>query len=353
MLRLRPPSLLLLATIVTASAHAQVGGIRGDVRSADTKLRLPYSTIVLQGLLGQFTDDSGLFSIPDLAKGRYQLTVRAIGYLPFDTSIVVGTEPVKLHIGLLPLAIELPPVTVIGRACIDPGPPVRDSEPELAAIFDQLRENAARYRLLSDAYPFRYWIERQIADSPPPPPPPPSPRDKAQHPAIDTLERRSDARRAYKPGGLVFDQAGPHGRERTLQLPTVIDLADSIFHRSHCFTFAGVDTIEGRSQWRIDFLAAERLSTPDVAGNAWLDAETYELRKLVFRLTRPEKAMNSLRDLEVTVAFGDLLQSLPIPTRIEARSEGGQGRRAFKGREAQRLIRVEFLKAPPGLESRP
>ncbi len=351
---LRLPSFVVVATILAASAHAQGGGgvIRGDVRSVETRLPLPYSTILLKGITGQFTDDSGVFSIPELASGTYQIVVRAIGYLPFDTTIVLGLAPVVLHVGLLPLAIELPPVTIVGRACIEPGPPVRDSEPELAAIFDQLRENAARYRLLSDSYPFRYWIERQVADSPPPPPSGSS-RDRSVHPAIDTLERRSDARRPYKPGGLVFDQAGPQGRERTLQLPTVIDLADSIFHRSHCFSFAGVDTIDGRSQLRIDFLAAERLSTPDVAGDAWLDADTYELRKLVFRLTRPEKAMNSLQNLEVTVAFGNLLQSLPIPTRIEARSEGGKGRSAFKGHEQQRLIRVEFLKAPPGLAPRP
>src|SRR6267142_530538 len=130
----RLPSSLVLATIVAAAAHGQ--GIRGDVRSAETKLPLPYSTILVKGITGQFTDDSGVFSIPELASGTYQVVVRAIGYLPFDTTIAVAIEPLVLHVGLLPLAIELPPVTIIGRACIQPGPPVRDSEPELAAIFD-------------------------------------------------------------------------------------------------------------------------------------------------------------------------------------------------------------------------
>ena len=340
---------LAVAAVVATSAQAQA--IHGHVRAAETKAPLPYSTVVLQpGLDGQFTDDSGAFTTPELPPGAYHITVRAIGYLPYDTIVVVAAQPLVLHIDLLPLAIELPPVTIVARACLRPGPPVRDSEPELAAIFDQLRENAARYRLLSEAYPFRYWIERQTADSPPP-----SPRDRrvARSP-VDTLELRSDVRHPYKPGGLIIDQPGPHGRsERTLRLPTVVDLADSIFHRSHCFTFAGVDTIDGSSRWRIDFLAAERMKAPDVAGSAWLDGETYELRKLVFRLTQPEKAERALHGLEVTVDFGELLRSLTVPIHIEAVSQGGKGRSAFIGREDQRLLRIEFFRAPPGLEPKP
>lgn len=349
MLRLRLLWSVAVAAVEAAAANAQA--IRGDVRTVATKIPLPFSTVVLQpGVIGQFTDDSGTFTIPALAAGAYHLTIRAIGYLPFDTTLRVAAEPIVLHVGLVPLAIELPPVTVFARACLRPGPPVRDSEPELAAIFDQLRDNAARYRLLSDAYPFRYWLERQTADSPPPSPHSPA----AGRSPVDTLELQSDVRQAYKPGGLIFNQTGPHGRsERTLRLPTVIDLADSVFHRAHCFTFAGVDTVDGRSQWRIDFLAAERLKAPDVAGSAWLDGETYELRRLVFRLTRPEKAMSALHNLEVTVEFGELLRSLSVPTHVEALTEGGKGRNVFTGREDQRLLRVEFIKAPPGLAPRP
>jgi carboxypeptidase-like protein len=344
---------LLLSVAVAAgvAAAASAQAIRGNVRTVETRIPLPFSTVVLQpGGIGQFTDDSGAFTIPVLPAGAYHLTIRAIGYLPFDTTLRVAADPIVLHIGLVPLAIELPPVTVLARACLRPGPPVRDSEPELAAIFDQLRDNAARYRLLSDAYPFRYWLERQTADSPPPPRHGPG----VGRPPIDTLELQSDVRQQYKPGGLIVDQPGPHGHsERTLRLPTVVDLADSVFHRSHCFTFAGIDTVNGRSQWRIDFLAAERLKAPDVAGSAWLDGETYELRRLVFRLTRPEKAMSALHHLEVTVVFDELVRSLTVPTHIEAYSEGGKGRNAFTGREDQRLLRIEFLRAAPGLTPRP
>ena len=319
--------------------------LRGDVHAAETNAPLPYSTIILQpGVVGRFANDSGAFSFPQLAAGNYRLVVRAIGYLPFDTIVTLTTDTLVLHVRLPPLAVELPPVTVVAtRVCIRPGPPARDSQPELAAIFDQLRENAARYQLLSDAYPFRYWVERlETAHSP----------DPTGKTVLDTIELRSDARRPYKPGGWIINQPGPHGQvERTLRLPTVIDLADSIFHSAHCFDLAGIDSVEGRPHWRVDFLAADRLHSPDVAGSAWLDSASYQLRRLSFRLTHPEKAGTSLRTMEVTVAFGDLAPALIVPMQIVATSESKHGRRTVTTREEQRLLHVEFLKARPGSQA--
>ena len=330
---------LVLALACPAIAGGQI--LRGEVRAAETNLVLPFSTVVIQpGVAGRFTDDSGRFAFPELRGGGYRLTIRAIGYLPFDTVITVGREPIVLHVRLLPLAIELPPVTVVAaRACVRPGPPARDSEPELAAIFDQLRDNAARYQLLSTRYPFQYALERRIWSEP-----------ASRGMVIDTLELRSDVFKPYVPGGLVTSQPGTRGdQDRILRLPTVIDLADSVFHRAHCFGFGGVDTLEGTATWRVDFIAADRLREPDVAGSAWLDSESYQLRRLVFRLTRPDRAARSLRALEATVAFGDLLPTLTVPIHITATSEG-KGKRPVIGHEEQRLLRVHFLNGPPGNE---
>jgi hypothetical protein len=317
--------------------------VRGDVRALETSLPLPFSTVVLQpGVTGRFTNDAGVFAFLDLARGDYRVVVRAIGHLPFDSVITVADEPIVLHVALRPLAIELPPVTVVAtRACLHPGPPARNSEPELAAIFDQLRENAARYRLLSDAYPFQYWTQRQVRDEP---------SARGDSLVVDTMEVRSDARLPYKPGGLIVTQPGPRGKsERVLRLPTVIDLADSVFHAAHCFTFAGVDHLDGESQWRVEFLAAERLRVPDVAGSAWLDSATYVLRQLTFRLTRPERAVQSLKTLEVTVTFGELFPSVTVPVHVVATSETKTpSRHPATEHQEQRLLRVNFLHGVPG-----
>ena len=330
-----------LVLALTDPAAAQV--VRGDVRALETNLPLPFSTVVLQpGVTGRFTNDSGVFAFHDLAPADYRVTIRAIGYLPFDTLITVAAEPIVLHVALRPLAVELPPVTVVAtRACLHPGPPARDSEPDLAAIFDQLRENAARYRLLSDAYPFQYWTQRQVQEEP---------HARGDSLVVDTMELRSDARLPYQPGGLVLNQPGPHGKsERVLRLPTVIDLADSVFHAAHCFSFAGVDHLDGESQWRVDFLAAERLRVPDVAGSAWLDSATYVLRQLTFRLTRPERAVQSLKNLDVTVTFGELFPSVTVPVHVVATSEARtRSRHPVTEHQEQRLLRVNFLHGAPG-----
>jgi hypothetical protein len=332
--------LTVLAVACGPCAAAQT--LRGDVRARETQLPLPFSTIVLQpGGAGRFTNDSGVFAFADLAPGDYRLVVRAIGYLPFDTTITVIDEPIVLHVVLRSVGIELPPVIVIARACLDPGPP-RDSQPELATIFDQLRENAARYRLLSDQYPFRYWIRRVTWDEP---------RARAgDSVSVDTLELRSDARTPYKPGGLITSQPGRRGTERTLRLPTVIDLADSVFHAAHCFSFGGVDSVNGKPQWRVDFLSDEGLRAPDVAGSAWLDSASYQLSRLTFHLTRPERAAKSLQSLQVTVAFGELLPSLTVPIHVTAISKA-KARRPITGFEEQRLLRVHYLRGAPGNQS--
>jgi len=134
-----------------------------------------------------------------------------------------------------------------------------------------------------------------------------------------------------------------------VRLPTVIDLADSVFHQSHCFTFAGVDNVDGESQWRVDFLAADRLRVADVAGSAWLDSATYVLRQLTFRLTHPERALKSLKTLEATVTFGELFPSVTVPVYTVATSEARtRSRNPVTGHQEQRLLRVNFLRGAPG-----
>ena len=167
---------------------------------------------------------------------------------------------------------------------------------------------------------------------------------------VDTVELRSDVRLSYKPGGLIITQPGPHGKtERTLRLPNVIDLADSTFHLAHCFAFGGIERLNDESQWRVDFLAADRLRAPDVAGSAWLDSSTYELRQLSFRLTRPDRAARLLKAMEVTVAFGALLPSLTVPVRTTATSDiMARPRHPITGHEEQRLLHVDFLRGIPG-----
>jgi len=88
---------------------------------------------------------------------------------------------------------------------------------------------------------------------------------------VDTMELRSDAHLPYKPvassspspglAGERSERSGFHSyRSRRFGLSRVPLL-----------TFAGVDNVDGESQWRVDFLAADRSRVADVAGvRGWI-----------------------------------------------------------------------------------
>ncbi|MGH7752370.1 MAG: carboxypeptidase-like regulatory domain-containing protein, partial [Gemmatimonadales bacterium] len=197
--------LLLAASVGGAQSRVAV---RGRVVDELTGSNLAYSAVMLYpGFSERFADDAGGFLFPDVAPGSYRLRVRQIGYLPQDVAVPVGdTGDVVLRIALRRLVIQLPPVTVVAQAgCEQPGPPEPATTPELAVIFDQLRENAARYRLLADAYPFRYWLARVHRNE-----------DRAgafRVDLVDTLDYVSNAGWRYAPGRVVTpEQRGGRGR---------------------------------------------------------------------------------------------------------------------------------------------
>jgi hypothetical protein len=310
--------------------------VRGEVLSAATLTPLPYSTVALDPAFApRFSDDAGRFAFVDVPPGTYRLILKHIGYVPFDTVLTVSAgHDVVIRATLASLAVELPPVTVVaGQTCTAPGAPDAAAHPQLAAIFGQLRENAGRFTLLADAYPFRHWVLRA--------------QQVGEAIMVDTVEYRSDTRRRYAPGRLVVTSGSPRGpSQRLLNLPTIADLADPVFHGVHCFSFGGIEQLDEAPHFRIDFLAAERLRRPDVEGTAWLDSATFALRQLTLRLTRPERAVRGIRSVEVTVQFGDVLPALSVPSHVvSVTTLTGRGGRRL---EEQRFLRLEFLRGAPG-----
>src|SRR5690349_564894 len=149
----RALAMMVLATL-------QQPSLRGTVVSTESGEPLNFSIVSLHpDLKRQFTDSAGAFAFATTTAGRYVLSVRQIGYAPLDTQIVVrGDSTTIVRAALRHLAIELPPVMIAGQQCTSPGRP-DSSGAGLRAVFDQLQENARRFALLADAYPFRYVLE--------------------------------------------------------------------------------------------------------------------------------------------------------------------------------------------------
>ncbi len=330
----------------------------GPLRAQDSAAALRGSVVTTAGVpvayalvrvfpvsVERFTDARGAFTVRILGAGPQRVEVRQVGYQPFDTTVTVGGAAVALRLVLRPLDIRLDELTVTAMdRCIAPGLPDLASEPQLAVIFAQVRENARRYALLADSYPFRYAIARTFADL----------DDGANvlWSVSDTLEYQSNTRVRYRPGDVVGWGPGPRGvRTRVVRLPSLPDFADSAFHANHCFAFLGLVTREGRRVARFAFRAAEALRTPDIDGEVDLDPVTYQVRYATVRLTRPSRVMPGLLSATDSVTFGQLFRNIVTPTEVRGAVVPTLGlrlrSRVARHVESQALFRVHFLRPLP------
>ena len=338
--------LLLVGAAPGGAQNPQHGVVRGVVRSTLGD-PIPWAVVVLEpGVPRRFTDDSGTFAVPGLAPGTYRLHARQVGYKPFDTTVVVtGDSAVVVSVALEHLVVELEAIRVVARSaaaghCTAPGPPDPAADPEFAAVFDQLRQNAERYWMLADSYPAVYRMERRFGT-------PDYYNRRLRVQRTDTLELRTDARWHYAPGRLVTDVLGPSGVERQVNLPGLPDFADSAFLANHCFRFAGLEKVEGRRYARLDFRVADAIAEPDANGSALLDPDTYLIRLVRVRLTRPDEAQAGLESLEATVAFREVMPFLVLPDRISSVQGTYVRTTVVVSQEEQRTVGFSFLRALP------
>jgi hypothetical protein len=337
-------ALLMIASgAPRALSQEPSGAVRGVVRSSSGEA-VPYALVSLAPGYGQrFTDDSGRFAFTTVPSGTYRLTARQVGFRPFTTTLTVSDSAVTLPVRLEPLVVQVEEITVTApRRCTAPGPPDPSLNPVLALVFDQLRENAHRYWLLADSYPAVYRMVRTFRDVDSP--------DYVRPTSSDTLELRTDARWRYAPGHVVAEAPAPAGgSELRVSLPTLPDLADSAFHDTHCFYLAGMDTVDGSRLVRIDFLADERLRTPDVNGTAWLDSASYLVRQTAIRLTRPQRIDSRLEDLTARASFREILPGILLVDRISAVHAWRTNAVSWVRRrsEEQHLVSVHFVRPLP------
>jgi hypothetical protein len=334
------------AVLIPRSACPQQGrgAVRGVVRAA-TGDRIAYAVVALEpGFPRRFADDSGSFGFTRVAPGTYHLLARQVGYKPLDTTVVVLPDStLVVPLALEHLVVELTEINVTGELaragrperCTQPGPPNPARAPDLAAIFGQLKQNAERYWMMADSFPVLYRTVRRLGMM-------------GYLTAVDTLELRTDTRWHYVPGQLISEVEGPR-RERELQvnLPTLPDLADSAFVANHCFRLVGLDTLARETYVRIDFRPDERLTEPDADGSAYLDPDTYLVRHVAIRLTRPDRALVGLVSFSARASYREIAPMIVIVDSITADQAAYQGSQLIERREEQRLLNTLFLRRLP------
>jgi hypothetical protein len=348
---LLPTTLVFAATVAGAQGVARdsVGSIAGIVVAKETGAALPYSVVSVAALgRERFTNERGAFVFVGIAAGRVRLLVKHIGYAPTTLTVDVRVGATDtVHVVLAKIAVELNRVTVEGLGrCTSPGPPTPAADPVFAAVFEQLRENADRYRLLAESYPFAYAMERRSTIH--------YVGGDTVVTSIDTAQIGTGVRWRYVPGTLVTEGYGPASRQVLFNIPTLLQFAERGFLDNHCFGNAGADVVDGHAVVRIDFSASVRIKLPDVSGSMYLDRETFQIRRSTLRLTRIPDETPQIAAVEVVTDFREIMPSISVPTTIQSvhvlHTDRTRPVLPDTTYEIQRMVRLAFLKTRPGEE---
>lgn len=333
---------------------ASSGTIVGFVTMKDGGLPLPYSVVSAQGIgRERFTNEAGEFVLAGLPAGTVTLRVRHVGYTPAELPVTVRAGAADtVRVVLTHIAVRLLAVQVRGYPeCKNPGPPKPSSDSAFATVFDQLRQNAEQYRLLTREYPFNFAVERimSTADS-----------DGTMHmESVDTLVLRSVDEWTYRPGDVVTRERARSPLARgglMLNLPTLASFADDAFLANHCFYNGGLEVVDGVDLLRVDFVAASRIRDPDVDGSMYLDPVNFQIRRSLLHLSKLPRGVAGLTGVDATTLFGEILPSVPVIAAVSSVNHLETGGRHPTGPvrafEDQRLVAVTFLKGRPGEDAK-
>jgi hypothetical protein len=337
-------ALITLCALSAAGAQGTPGLLMGDVVAIETGTPLGHSMVTVLGLERQtFTSEAGVFSFGALAPGRYRIRVTHIGYTPVESIVEVPAvvPPPRLRIELTRISITLGTVRVVAGTptCTKPGRPNPDVDPAFAAIINQLRLNAEHFQLLSDSFPFKYKVEQKFhsmrADS------------SLVDPRIETVAFRSDLHGwEYKIGEVV---ELTHDGKTLMHLPTLRDFASYDFLNNHCFRYSGVDYSDDGPLVHIAFAADVQIRNPDVNGDVYLDARTYQIRRADLQLTKIPPGIPQVTAVRVTTTFGEISPSIVVVQDVHGMTSLARSARstAIAMTEDQHSFAFEWLRDDP------
>jgi len=350
-IRARAVQMLCGVIFVTTAQRmaAQNATIEGQTVLQGGALTIGYAVVnTTPGGHEQFSDADGRFVIRDLHPGTVHLTARRIGYAPFDTAIDLHAgERLRVRLEMRLITIQLPAVHTLAKACAHPGGSSDLIGPDLALLFDQVRQNAERNRLLASTHPFELSIERRITK--------PEPILDARFVAYDTVRRSGLRDWRYAPGHMLgtreIESGVFGGKWITLTMPELADFADPTFLDNHCFDYAGLESVDGDTLIAVDFRPAPVVRQPDVSGTLFLDPRTYQLRLTLVTLVNLTKNLeDQISGQAVRATFKEILPGVPVLDvvssavfpKIDPKKAATE-----PATETQRTLSVRFLNGRP------
>ena len=338
---------LLCALAFAVTAPRQAGAqdsalVVGTVVAAGTGAPLPYATFsITPGDVRRFTGPDGNFGARLPTSGSYTLSVKQLGYARFDTTIVMsGTRaPVRIRVALNVLPHRLASIRTTARRACSAGA-IAGNSGDLAPALEAVRTNAEREILLRQTYPFSYRLSRITRLD----------GGEAWRRSADTAEFLSSAFDPYRPGGVVRERASASGGIREMRIPQLTDLANDTFLANHCFSYGGIQKVDGAVVYQIDFEPLADMTTPDVRGSIMLDTSNFQIRRARFQLTKGEDLTPPVAGLDVTTSYRDVFRGVSLFQEIKSvqafTSTGAIENRQHQT-ETQRLLSVHFLRGSP------
>ncbi len=309
------PLLFLVASVASApaqtAARAPAGTLRGVVQDSVTGEPVGYALVVLLGRDQQaFTSESGRFTLTKVAGGTARLRVQQIGYrartlvLQLDTRPRAGDDSPGLVVRLMRQAVVLPEISVEGNSCLS----MRDAgstAPDAGTLLDEAFQNAERILTLERKYPFVLEFQRVVTllDS----------GYNRIDGRVDTLRKDSRVYVPYRAGKVL--ERGMR-RERVSAF-TSSDIAGEEFQRTHCFWYAGRDSVEGFPGYRIDFAPTDKIKSPDWAGSMLVDSASMALLRTEIRLVNLPPTGTDFLAAHCTIFYQPIVPSLPQEFQVQ------------------------------------
>jgi hypothetical protein len=322
-----------LALIALAGAHAQSATVIALAidQSSGGPLGFTAVTVLTQGTQ-RLTGESGLIVLRNLPSGEVRLRFRRIGYAPKDTAFsLAANDSVRIRIEMARLAIQLP-ATVVNGTCTD-RTPFEGKPLALAELFDQVKQNAERMRLLAIERPF---VLQSVSVG--------GFRDRDDNilgkAVVDTVERGPLPAKPYVPRGVIY--RGVHaGKDAWLiMLPELPDLADTAFTNNHCFWYAGQERFGSDSVIRVDFEPVPWLAKEvDLEGSIYLRTDDYRLVGLDTKLNRIPPWNRALTAYTTRARFSEIVSGVPVVSQSELTNTFRNNRPPFVQRSRMTAVR--------------
>jgi hypothetical protein len=344
----RPPLLLLLLALRAVPGEAQIpvvarqGILSGVVRDSATGEPVGYAFVELSGRGQQmFATSAGRFRLAGAGTGLVDLRVRQIGYHPVTVRLRVetdprsGASPAELTVWMRRRPLVLPELIALGDAC----PGMREAgalAPEGGTILEEAYQNAERILTLERAFPFvlHYQLGTTILDS----------SYVRIGGAIDTIRRDSRSLASYRAGRVV---ERPGTRLERVNAFTTSDIAREEFQRTHCFWYAGRDSVAGFTGFRIGFAPRPEVRTVDWAGSLLVDSASMSLLQAEARVVNLPRRGTEVVSVVCTIFYRPILPSLPQEHEARcASTRRGPPRRILV--ERWLLVNRQFIGRDPG-----